>query len=134
MAVFKPRPTKLARKLSNNATEAERQLWRRLSNRQLGGYKFSRQMPIAGFICDFVCREARLIVEADGGQHDLEADADAVRTRLLEDWGFRVRRFWNNEVLGNIEGVLQTILSTITECPPPPLLLAGGEIAASVSS
>src|SRR5688500_16803964 len=90
MAQFTPRPTRLARKLRNNATDAEKHLWRSISNRQLGGCKFSRQMPVAGFICDFICRERRLIVEVDGGQHDTQARRDQERTRSLEAEGFRV--------------------------------------------
>src|SRR6185503_21379572 len=72
------------------------------------GHKFVRQVPMLGYICDFVCRERRLIVEVDGGQHN-ESAADAIRDRCLMDEGFRVLRFWNNDVLGNTEGVLMTI-------------------------
>ena len=78
---FKPRPTARERELRNNATDAEKLLWRHLSRRQLGGYKFSRQMPVGPFVCDFMCREARLVVEADGGQHG--AARDAARTRFI---------------------------------------------------
>lgn len=127
MAQFKPRPTEWARKLRNNATDAEMRLWRSLSRRQLGGYKFSRQIPVAGFVCDFMCREARLIIEVDGGQHGICSSRDQKRTQALEAEGFRVIRFWNNEVLGNTEGVLARILETLTACPPPPLPQAGGE-------
>jgi very-short-patch-repair endonuclease len=67
-----------------------------------------RQEPIKGYICDFVCREKSLIIEVDGGQHSYSAD-DAIRDRRLTDEGFRVLRFWNNDVLGNVEGVLTTI-------------------------
>jgi very-short-patch-repair endonuclease len=66
------------------------------------------QVPISGYICDFVCREQRLVIEVDGGQHN-ESDADAIRDRRLMDEGYRVLRFWNNDVLGNMEGVLMTI-------------------------
>ena len=127
MAEFKPRPTRLARQLRNNATDAERALWRWLRRRQLGGYKFSRQLPVEGFVCDFICREAKLIVEVDGGQHDLDRFKDEQRTALLEGAGFNVIRFWNNEVLENIEGVLQTILRALAPDPPLPLPLEGGE-------
>jgi very-short-patch-repair endonuclease len=127
MASFKPRPTGLARSLRNNATPAERLLWVRLSRRQLAGYKFIRQMPVAGFVCDLMCREAMLIIEVDGGQHDQQSSADERRTKILEREGFRVLRFWNNEIIENIEGVAEAILVTLRECPPLPLPLAGGE-------
>jgi len=127
MASFKPRPTELARSLRNNATPAERLLWTRLSRRQLAGFKFSRQMPVAGFVCDLMCREARLIIEVDGGQHDEQSSSDQRRTKVLEAEGFRVLRFWNNEVIESTEGVLKTILLTLRKCPPLPLPRAGGE-------
>jgi very-short-patch-repair endonuclease len=113
------RPTARAQTLRNNATDAEVRLWKHLSRRQLGGYKFSRQMPVAGFICDFLCRKARLIVEVDGGQHDERAQADALRTQAIEAEGYRVIRFWNNEVVGNTEGVLASILEALRSSPPP---------------
>ena len=130
MPAFKPRPTKLARTLRNNATHAERMLWRRLSGRQLDGYKFSRQMPLGGFVCDFLCREARLVVEVDGGQHSVNSAEDARRTRLIEAEGFRVLRFWNNEVIENTESVLEAIQHALSSNPPLPLPLAGGETKA----
>jgi very-short-patch-repair endonuclease len=98
----------IARRLRANQTDAETALWNRIRNRQIDGHKFVRQVPILGYICDFVCRERRLIVEVDGGQHN-ESAADAIRDRRLMDEGYRVLRFWNNDVLGNIEGVLMTI-------------------------
>ena len=76
-------------------------------------------MPLGGFICDFVCRTARLVVEVDGGQHDSRSDQDAERSDKIERQGFRVIRFWNNEVIENIEGVLATILATLETGPPP---------------
>jgi very-short-patch-repair endonuclease len=112
MPTFRPRPTKRAQQLRNNSTDAERRLWRRLSRRQLEGLKFSRQMPVGPFICDFMCRERRLVVEVDGGQH-AESARDAGRTAFLEAEGFRVIRFWNNDVLGNIDGVLQIIAEAL---------------------
>jgi very-short-patch-repair endonuclease len=75
---------------------------------KFNGHKFVRQEPIAGYVCDFVCRESRLVVEVDGGQHS-ESAADAIRDRRLVEEGYMVLRFWNNDVLGNIEGVLVTI-------------------------
>ncbi len=113
------RPTLLARKLRNEATDAERRLWGHLRRRQLGGFKFSRQMPVGPFVCDFICREASLVVEVDGGQHDVRSAEDARRSRFIEREGFRVLRFWNNEVLDNTEGVLQAILSELAVGPTP---------------
>jgi very-short-patch-repair endonuclease len=76
-------------------------------------------MPVAGFICDLMCREAMLIIEVDGGQHDEQSSADQRRTQVLKAEGFRVLRFWNNEVIENTEGVLEAILLTLRDCPPP---------------
>jgi len=89
-------------------TNAETVLWNRIRNRQIDGHKFVRQVPISGYICDFVCRERRLIIEVDGGQHN-ESAADAIRDRRLMDEGYRVLRFWNNDVLGNTNGVLMAL-------------------------
>ena len=100
----------IARRLRVNQTDAETVLWNRIRNRQIDGYKFVRQLPISGYICDFVCREKSLVIEVDGGQHN-ESATDAVRDRRLADEGFRVLRFWNNDVLG--EGVLITIQSAL---------------------
>lgn len=96
-----------AAKLRQEATDVERHLWSALRNRQLGGYEFRRQATIGPFIADFLCIEAMLIVELDGSQHSEVADAG--RTRFLEERGYRVLRFWNNEVIENLDGVLQTI-------------------------
>ena len=118
MPQFRNRPTKRAQELRNNATDAERQLWRHLSRRQLNGVKFSRQMPVGPFICDFLCRERMLVVEVDGGQH-CGNSSDESRTAFLESEGYRIIRFWNNKVHENMEGVIQTIASALNECPPP---------------
>jgi very-short-patch-repair endonuclease len=99
---------RIARKLRVNQTDAETVLWNRIRNRQIDGHKFVRQEPIRGYICDFVCRERLLIIEVDGGQHN-ESSTDAIRDQHLIADGFRVLRFWNNDVLGNLEGVLVTI-------------------------
>lgn len=104
---------RFARRLRVNQTDAETVLWNRIRNRQIDGYKFARQVPISGYICDFVCREKQLIVEVDGGQHN-ESASDAVRDRRLNEEGYRVIRFWNNDVLGNIEGALLTIQSALS--------------------
>jgi very-short-patch-repair endonuclease len=99
------RTTGLARRLRVNQTDAEAKLWRRLRDRQVAGAKFVRQESIGPYICDFACREQKLVIEVDGGQH-LEALADLARDRELASRGYRVLRFWNNDVLDNIDGVL----------------------------
>jgi very-short-patch-repair endonuclease len=104
---------RIARKLRVNQTDAETVLWNRIRNRQIDGYKFVRQAPISGYVCDFVCREKFLIIEVDGGQHN-ESTADAIRDRRLGEDGYRVLRFWNNDVLGNLEGVLTTIQTEVS--------------------
>jgi very-short-patch-repair endonuclease len=119
-----------ARRLRRNQTNAERVLWFRLRDRRLAGWKFKRQAPIDRFIVDFFCAEAKLVVELDGGQHDEGRERDADRTRVLEAMGYFVLRFWNHDVLHNIDGVLEEILSTIKPYrpePPHPTPLPCGE-------
>jgi very-short-patch-repair endonuclease len=108
------KPIRLARRLRVNQTDAETVLWNRLRNRQIDGHKFARQVPIASYICNFVCRERRLVVEVDGGQHS-ESASDEIRDRRLNEDGYRVLRFWNNDVLGNLEGVLITIQTELSK-------------------
>ncbi|MGB9368956.1 MAG: DUF559 domain-containing protein [Xanthobacteraceae bacterium] len=123
--------TSRSRELRLNQTNAERKLWWRLRNRQIGGCKFVRQEPIGRYICDFVCREHRLIVELDGGQH-AESKTDKVRDAYLSVRNYRVLRFWNNDVLKNIEGVLQTIHdAAIGGSPSPDLPSADRPLPAS---
>ncbi|MDP9423559.1 MAG: endonuclease domain-containing protein [Pseudomonadota bacterium] len=117
-------PTLRSRDLRNNATDAERKLWNALRSRQINGVRFNRQVPIGPFICDFVARGPKLVIEVDGGQHAIAAAADARRTRFLEDRGYRVIRFWNNEVLDNIEGVVEAILLALADRPSPSALRA----------
>ena len=95
--------TKLARKLRRDSTDAEQKLWNRLRSRALGGFKFVRQEPIGSYVVDFICREQKLVVEVDGGQHATDK-RDIVRTSWLEARGYRVVRFWNNDVMANIDG------------------------------
>ena len=117
-----------ARALRANATDAERRLWRHLRNRHLGAYRFRRQQAIGGYIVDFVCIRARLIVEVDGGQHADELLYDLERTRDLARCGFRVIRFWNQEVLQQTEAVLESILEALIQaCPHPSPLPQAGE-------
>jgi len=108
-----------ARELRANATDAERRLWSILSARKLSGVRFNRQVPIGPFICDFVSRGAKLIIEVDGGQHDADRDEDTKRTRYLEAQGYRLIRFWNNEVMENLEGVSETIQRALADKPSP---------------
>ncbi len=105
--------TKLARKLRQNLTDAERRLWYRLRASRLEGHKFRRQIPIGKYIADFVCESTKLIVELDGGQHSDMTDQDAKRTIELEHFGYHVIRFWNNDVFENMDGVLGAILDEI---------------------
>jgi very-short-patch-repair endonuclease len=111
--------TERARRLRRVATKAETALWYRLRSRSLNGYKFVRQEPIGPYTVDLICRERRLIIEVDGGQH---ADnlRDLVRDRWLADRNYRILRFWNNDVLGNMPGVLETIATALAEGPPHP--------------
>jgi very-short-patch-repair endonuclease len=106
-----------AKRLRRDLPVSERKLWSVLRNGQLGGYKFRRQQPIGPFIADFVCQDCRLIVEADGGQH-AESAADVRRTAFLEDKGYCVLRFWNNDILENVEGVAQVIIAALTTPHP----------------
>jgi very-short-patch-repair endonuclease len=101
---------KHARHLRTSATDAERLLWHHLRSRQLGQYKFRRQYPIAGYIADFVCVSTRLVVELDGGQHVDAALYDAKRTQIIEKHGYRVLRFWNDDVLLRTNDVLEEVL------------------------
>jgi very-short-patch-repair endonuclease len=107
-----------ARALRRNMTDAERRLWTTLRSRRLRNYKFRRQHPIGGFILDFACIEHRLVVDADGGQH-ADSDHDARRTTWLEGEGWRIIRFWNNDILDNIEGVQDTILRALDRDDEP---------------
>jgi very-short-patch-repair endonuclease len=105
-------PNAHARQLRQAAMDAERRLWSALRDRRLSGYRFRRQYPIGRFIVDFACARHHLIVEADGGQH-ADSETDRVRTAWLEEQGWRVLRFWNNDVLANTNGVVETILKEL---------------------
>ena len=104
----------LAKGMRRQPTDAEKLLGRRLRDRQPGGVKFRRQEPIGSYIADFVAMELRLIIELDGGQHALASTSDKERTTTLEGGGYRLIRFWNNEVLENLEGVLERIFDVVT--------------------
>jgi very-short-patch-repair endonuclease len=105
-----------ARALRQNMTDAERRLWRELRRRTLGA-RFRRQVPIGSYIVDFACLQCRLIIELDGGQH-LENPEDLQRDAWLRSQGYRVLRFWNNDVLRNTEGVLTVILAALPKKKP----------------
>jgi very-short-patch-repair endonuclease len=116
-----------ARRLRRDQTDAERTLWFRLRDRRLNGMKFRRQMPIKSYVVDFCCESAHLIIELDGGQHGERSAEDAKRTADLEAYGYLVLRFWNNDVLSNIDGVVETIVATASHVPPHPNPLPNGE-------
>ena len=107
--------TLFVRNLRRKQTEAEKMLWARLRNREMTGTKFRRQQPIGSYVVDFVSFERKLIVEIDGGQHnDREArEKDEQRTAWLNEKGYRVLRFWNNEVLTSTNGVLEQIIQAL---------------------
>jgi len=105
------RLTPIARKLRAEPTEAEKRLWSRLRGQQLGA-KFTRQFPIGRFVVDFACRSLCVAIELDGGQH-ADSATDEGRTQLIEAHGYRVIRFWNNDVLANTDGVLTAIMQEI---------------------
>jgi very-short-patch-repair endonuclease len=131
-SLFTPSPVpapllEAARSLRKNMTDAEQMIWQCLRRKQVCGFRFRRQHPIDRFVLDFYCCEAKLAIELDGGQHN-EPDArlrDKERTAHLQHYGIRVIRFWNTEVLENLEGVLEKIFYALKHPPfqPPP---AGG--------
>src|ERR1700686_937795 len=111
--------TERARDLRQAMTKAEAALWYQLRSRRLNGFKFVRQEPIGPYTVDLICREHRLIIEVDGGQH-ADSPSDVVRDKWLADHNYRILRFWNNDVLGNMSGVLETIATALAARPPPP--------------
>jgi very-short-patch-repair endonuclease len=122
---------KLQRALRSNMSDAEQALWHLLRCRQISGLQFRRQHPFGDYTLDFVCLENKLVIEVDGGQHEQQAWYDENRTQKLQAAGFRVLRFWNNEVLKEIESVREKIWLVVQELqshPPPNLPLEGGGI------
>jgi very-short-patch-repair endonuclease len=101
----------IARSLRRRSTEPEKRLWHSLRDRQLDGWKFRRQVPVDRFVVDFLCHDAKLIIELDGGPHAENIRADLARTEILENCGYRVARYWNSEILQNFENVLEDILA-----------------------
>ncbi|HEX3860348.1 MAG TPA: DUF559 domain-containing protein [Stellaceae bacterium] len=127
------RSTNRARSLRRRSTQAEMVLWLALRDRRLGGFKFARQQHIDRYYVDFVCRERRLIVEADGSQH-IDNIADRYREERLRELGYKIVRVWNNDVLGNLAGVLELLLSELAPAPHPVPLPANGERERSTSA
>jgi very-short-patch-repair endonuclease len=122
-----PQKPDRARRLRREQTDVEKALWQALRSRQLDTLKFRRQHPVGPFIADFCCVKSKLIIELDGGQHALDSDADEQRSDFLAQRGYRVLRFWNHEVLTNIQGVLERILEStrhpsesLSTWPSPP--------------
>jgi very-short-patch-repair endonuclease len=109
-----------ARRLRRNMTPAERKLWEALKGKKLGGLKFRPQHPVGPFILDFYCPARKLVVELDGGVHEEQAGYDEARTDQLENYGYRVIRFRNEEVLENLPAVLERILEAARGSPSPP--------------
>ncbi|GAA5081656.1 DUF559 domain-containing protein [Lysobacter panacisoli] len=108
------------RRLRNSPTEAEHRLWQYLRGRQVSGCKFRRQHPFGRFILDFACLERKVVIELDGGHHADTLRYDRERTKYLEEAGFVVLRFWNNDVLGNAEGVIDVITAALQKATPSP--------------
>jgi very-short-patch-repair endonuclease len=114
------RQRQFAQRMRAQPTDAERVLWQRLRHDiALAGSHFRRQALIGPFIVDFASRKAKIVIELDGGQHNWQQQSDALRQRQIEAAGYRVLRFWNNDVLGNLEGVLIEIQSALTPTPAP---------------
>ncbi len=121
MTKINPKTTNLktqrARSLRNNMTDAERHLWQHLRNKQLNGHKFRRQFPIGNYIVDFICLDARLIIELDGGQHAENQTYDQKRDQWLKDQGFHILRFWNNNVLSQTNAIIEKVLGNLEAVP-----------------
>jgi very-short-patch-repair endonuclease len=107
------------RYLRVHQTDAERMLWKHLRNRRFEGYKFHRQVSLGQYIIDFICFEANLIIEVDGGQHSEQREKDETRSSWLRSQGFTMLRFWNNEVLTQIQSVLEVIKVKLGLSPSP---------------
>jgi very-short-patch-repair endonuclease len=114
------RLTPLAKNLRKQSTDTEQRLWRHLKTKHIGGLKFRRQQPIGPYIVDFVCFEKKIIIELDGGQHSLPAEMknDSRRNHWFEAQGYEILRFWDNEVLTNIQGMLEVIEAHSLNHPP----------------
>ena len=118
MKAYSARGLGLARQLRKSWTDAELRLWYLLRNRGLGKNKFRRQHPVGPYVVDFVCLEKKLVIEVDGSQHIDRFEQDKRRTAYLEARGFRVMRFWDNDVLKQTDGVMQVIFDSLTGPSP----------------
>jgi very-short-patch-repair endonuclease len=105
--------------LRHNMTEVEIRVWQILRAHRISGHKFRRQVPIGRYIADFVCHEAGLVIEIDGGQHDSSSSRETGRSSFLQQEGYRILRFWNNEVLASPDGIHETIVNELAASPPP---------------
>ncbi|KRB94077.1 endonuclease domain-containing protein [Noviherbaspirillum sp. Root189] len=114
---IKPTIRTNARALRTGMTLAEQRLWHAIRGKQLQGHRFRRQHPIGPYIADFACVEALLLIELDGGQHQDRIEYDLERTKFLQSQGWRVMRFWNNKVFENLDGILSSIVGTLTASP-----------------
>ena len=112
----------IARTLRKNQTPQESKIWNLIRNQQIHGFKFRRQYPIGNYIVDFVCKEIKLVIEIDGGQHNLPENIlnDKTRTEYINSKGYTVIRFWNNDIDNNIEGVYEKIIEVIDNIKPSP--------------
>ena len=122
-----PRTLTLARKLRTEMTDAEKKLWSLLRRKQLEGFRFRRQVPLGPFIADFACHSARMIIEVDGRQHGIRVGHDERRTKWLQQFGWRVLRYWNVDVLREPENVLEMIRLALIDPPPQPSPARGRE-------
>ena len=113
------KPVKAAINLRKNSTEVERFLWSYLRRSQLEGFKFRRQQPLGKYIVDFVNFRKKIVIEVDGGQHAIKRVKDRERDKWLRKEGFEILRFWDNEVLENIEGVLKVVRDKLLLSPHP---------------
>lgn len=110
-------PRDTARKLRADATEAEQKLWSKLRKKQLNGFQFRRQHSIGPFFVDFICLEANLAIEVDGSQHIEQEKQDESRSAFLRDSGYRVLRFWNFEVMSDVDSVVERIAEVLGQTP-----------------
>jgi very-short-patch-repair endonuclease len=115
---IKPESTSNARSLRTEMTEAERRLWQAIRGKQIQEHRFRRQYLIGPYIADFACIDRKLVLELDGGQHQEQIEYDKRRTEFLQSQGWRVLRFWNNDVLKNLDGVLASIAEALSALPP----------------
>jgi len=125
-------PNHFARHLRKHQTDAERKLWRELRNLKHSGFHFRRQAPIGPYVADFICYALKLVIEIDGGQHNETEGitSDERRTAWLETQGYQVLRFWNNDVISNLDGVHTTIRATLGLDSPPPETLTRFDLPA----